>query len=127
MNSNETVPTLFQSVDNYVHVPLKEYLVDLALRGYLPIEHLKDLVEFLLDHELGYLLDVLVSDPHACHHWDLPSDCNGEDMPTLADVIGHLNLQTEDLNGCDIKCYLEQLEISDILALQVMMGDNTTQ
>ena len=122
MNPDQSIPTLFCPEDTYVHEPLLDYLVKLHLCGYLSVNELLAIEEFLVSRDIDYLLNVLVSDPHTCTSADLPTECYGDTMPTLGEVLDHLqrvgDLTEEDVNY--IKEYLQELDIQDILVLQVM-------
>ncbi|CAL4208109.1 unnamed protein product, partial [Meganyctiphanes norvegica] len=104
-----------------------DYLAILVYHGYLDIQDLFAIIDYLLDHDLATsLLNLLASEPHFCRSSDPPNGVDGGDLPTLEDVLVNLvivgELDQEEL--VILRGLIIGAGIPHVLSLQVMAKDD---
>ena len=61
-----------EEVCGHAHIPLTDYFACLVHYGNLEVNDLITIIDFLIDHDLDDILNMLVSELHICYSGHLP-------------------------------------------------------
>ena len=111
----------------HVHIPLNDYFAGLLHHRNLDVNALVTIIDFLIDHDLDDILNMLVSEPHVCYSGHLPYGVDGDDLPTIDDLLDNWfrdgELEADEL-ACIRGLISDKAGIPHLLSLQIMVRRN---